>query len=60
MSHKVRGGTTMFKTLNGEPIPRVIGLEGCAVDKYGYEYCGWLQAGHPWCPNGCEFIEEEE
>lgn len=60
MSWKVRGGTTMIKTLSGVTIPRVIYLEGCAVDRHGVEYCGWLKAGHPWCPNGCELIEEEE
>ena len=60
MPVKVIGGTVLRKTLNGQVIPRTIYVEGCDVDRHGVEYCGWLKGGHPWCPNGCEYAEEEE
>ena len=56
---RVIGGTVLRKTSTGHIIPRQIYVEGCAVDRHGVEYCGWLLAGHPWCPNGCEYAEEE-
>ena len=53
-------GKVVIKNINGQPVPKKMYSNGCAEDKHGRSYCGWLLHGHLFCPHACEAVLEEE